>query len=83
MDLRPPRYRTRPMGYDSLSHLLNVAHKNSGGTTLDGATYTYDNAGNRLRSDIVFTTMTRVQIPSGSFLGNSRHKRRYSLAPSC
>ncbi len=25
-----------------------MLHKNSGGTTLDGATYTYDNAGNRL-----------------------------------
>jgi RHS repeat-associated protein len=33
-------------GYDSLSRLLNVMHK--GGTvTLDGAGYTYDNAGNR------------------------------------
>src|SRR5215472_917205 len=32
--------------YDSLSHLLNVLHKN-GSTTLDGAVYTYDNAGNR------------------------------------
>ncbi len=45
---------TRPNGittsyaYDNLSHLLSVLHKNSGGTTLDGATYTYDNAGNRL-----------------------------------
>jgi hypothetical protein len=28
--------------------MLSVLHKNSGGTTLDGATYTYDNAGNRL-----------------------------------
>jgi len=33
-------------GYDSLSHLLNVLHK-SGTVTLDGAGYTYDNAGNR------------------------------------
>jgi RHS repeat-associated protein len=32
--------------YDSLSHLLSVLHKN-GSTTLDGAVYTYDNAGNR------------------------------------
>jgi RHS repeat-associated protein len=34
-------------GYDSLSRLLNVLHK-SGTNTLDGATYSYDNAGNRL-----------------------------------
>jgi RHS repeat-associated protein len=33
-------------GYDSLSRLLNVLHK-AGTTTLDGAGYTYDNAGNR------------------------------------
>src|SRR5260370_343764 len=33
-------------GYDSLSRLLNVLHK-TGTTTLDGATYTSDNAGNR------------------------------------
>jgi len=45
---------TRPNGittsyaYDDLSHLLSVLHKNSGGATLDGASYTYDNAGNRL-----------------------------------
>jgi YD repeat-containing protein len=32
--------------YDSLSRLLNVLHQN-GTTTLDGAGYTYDNAGNR------------------------------------
>jgi len=32
--------------YDSLSHLLSVLHK-AGNTTLDGASYTYDNAGNR------------------------------------
>ena len=44
---------TRPNGintayaYDGLSHLLSVLHKN-GSTVLDGATYTYDNAGNRL-----------------------------------
>jgi len=39
---------TTSYGYDDLSHLLSVLHKNSGNTTLDGATYTYDNAGNRL-----------------------------------
>jgi RHS repeat-associated protein len=33
-------------GYDSLSHLLSVLHQ-SGGSTIDGATYTYDPAGNR------------------------------------
>src|SRR6185312_106229 len=32
-------------GYDSLSRLLNVLHK-AGTVTLDGAGYTYDNAGN-------------------------------------
>jgi YD repeat-containing protein len=43
---------TRPNGvntsysYDSLSRLLSVLHQ-SGSTTLDGATYTLDNAGNR------------------------------------
>jgi len=34
-------------GYDSLSRLLSVIHQ-ANGTTLDGASYTYDNAGNRL-----------------------------------
>ena len=33
-------------GYDPVSRLLSVLHK-LGTTTLDGATYTYDNAGNR------------------------------------
>ncbi len=33
-------------GYDSLSRLLSVLHK-AGTNVLDGATYTYDNAGNR------------------------------------
>src|SRR5712691_4857592 len=43
---------TRPNGlksvyaYDNLSRLLSVLHQ-SGATTLDGATYTVDNAGNR------------------------------------
>jgi RHS repeat-associated protein len=32
--------------YDNLSHLLSVAHA-KGGTTIDGASYTLDNAGNR------------------------------------
>jgi hypothetical protein len=34
-------------GYDPVSRLLSVLHK-LGTTTLDGAVYTYDNAGNRL-----------------------------------
>lgn len=44
---------TRPNGvntsysYDSLSHVLNVLHRN-GGTVIDGASYTYDSAGNRI-----------------------------------
>ena len=43
---------TRPNGvntsysYDSVSHLLSVLHQ-TGSTTLDGASYTYDSAGNR------------------------------------
>jgi YD repeat-containing protein len=43
---------TRPNGintnysYDSLSHLLSVLHQ-AGVNTLDGASYTYDPAGNR------------------------------------
>jgi RHS repeat-associated protein len=43
-------------GYDTLSRLLSVTHA-SGGTTLDGATYTVDNAGNRL---------TRTPQPTGT-----------------
>ena len=44
---------TRPNGvntnyaYDNLSRLLSVLHQ-AGSTTLDGAGYTYDNAGNRV-----------------------------------
>src|SRR5216684_4602623 len=35
-------------GYDAISHLLNATHKvASTGTVIDGAAYTYDNAGNR------------------------------------
>src|SRR5258707_3445071 len=33
--------------YDSVSRLLSVLHQ-TGTTTLDGATYTYENAGNRI-----------------------------------
>jgi RHS repeat-associated protein len=45
---------TRPNGvntnynYDGLSRLLSVLHQVGTSTPLDGATYTYDNAGNRL-----------------------------------
>jgi YD repeat-containing protein len=42
--------------YDNLSRLLSVTHTLSG-TTLDGATYTIDNAGNRL---------TRTPQPNGT-----------------
>jgi RHS repeat-associated protein len=42
--------------YDTLSRLLGVTHAKSG-TTLDGASYTVDNAGNRL---------TRTPLPSGT-----------------
>jgi len=42
--------------YDTLSRLLSATHA-KGGTTLDGATYTVDNAGNRL---------TRTPQPTGA-----------------
>src|SRR6266436_2410969 len=38
---------TQPSSYDPLSRLLSVLHKKNN-TQLDGTTYTYDNAGNRL-----------------------------------
>src|SRR5262249_29869228 len=38
---------TTNYGYDSMSRLLSVLHQ-LGATTLDGASYTYDAAGNRL-----------------------------------
>jgi RHS repeat-associated protein len=44
--LNRPNGVNTTFGYNSLSRLLNVLHK-SGTTTLDGAGYTYDNAGNR------------------------------------
>jgi RHS repeat-associated protein len=44
-------------GYDSLSRLLNVLHQN-GTTTLDGATYTYDNAGNRTAKTNLLNNIT-------------------------
>jgi RHS repeat-associated protein len=54
---------TRPNGvntnysYDNLSHLLSVLHQ-AGGTTLDGATYTYDAAGNRLSKNDLYANVT-------------------------
>ncbi len=54
---------TRPNGvntnyaYDSLSRLLSVLHQ-VGSTTLDGASYTYDNAGNRTSKTDVATSVT-------------------------
>lgn len=43
--------------YDNLSRLLSVLHQTSGSTTLDGAAYTVDNAGNRT---------SRTSQPSGT-----------------
>jgi RHS repeat-associated protein len=43
--------------YDDLSHLLSVLHKN-GSTTLDGASYTYDNAGNRTAKTDQYASVT-------------------------
>jgi RHS repeat-associated protein len=54
---------TRPNGvatnytYDNLSHLLSVLHQLSG-STIDGATYTVDNAGNRTSKTDNHTGMT-------------------------
>jgi RHS repeat-associated protein len=44
--LNRPNAVSTTYGYDSLSRLLSVLHQ-SGGATADGASYTYDNAGNR------------------------------------
>jgi len=54
---------TRPNGlksvyaYDNLSRLLSVLHQ-SGSTTLDGATYTVDNAGNRTAKTDQYANVT-------------------------
>jgi RHS repeat-associated protein len=54
---------TRPNGlksvyaYDNLSRLLSVLHQ-SGSTTLDGATYTVDNAGNRTAKTDLYANVT-------------------------
>ncbi len=44
-------------GYDTLSHLLSVVHQASG-ATLDGATYTYDLAGNRTSKTDLYANVT-------------------------
>jgi RHS repeat-associated protein len=44
-------------GYDNLSHLLSVTHA-KGGVTLDGATYTLDNAGNRNSKNDLYAGVT-------------------------
>lgn len=54
--LTRPNNVTTTYGYDPVSRLLSVLHK-LGTTTLDGATYTVDNAGNRL---------SRTPQPSGT-----------------
>lgn len=54
---------TRPNGvntnysYDNLSRLLSVLHQN-GGTTLDGASYTVDNVGNRTAKTDLLASVT-------------------------
>jgi hypothetical protein len=40
-------HRLNHARYDNLSRLLSVLHKQNGTTVIDGASYTYDNAGNR------------------------------------
>ena len=54
--LTRPNSLNTAYSYDNLSRLLSVTHAKSG-TTLDGATYTVDNAGNRL---------TRTPQPTGT-----------------
>jgi YD repeat-containing protein len=54
---------TRPNGvttnytYDNLSRLLSVLHQLSG-STIDGATYTVDNAGNRTAKTDDYSSVT-------------------------
>jgi RHS repeat-associated protein len=45
--LNRPNSVNTSYGYNSLSRLLNVLHQ-TGTTTIDGASYSYDNAGNRI-----------------------------------
>lgn len=58
--------------YDNLSHLLSVTHAKSG-TTLDGASYTLDNVGNRT---------SRTPQPSGT-ASNYTYDHTYELTVTC
>ncbi len=52
-----PNSITTNYSYDNLSRLLSVLHQ-SGSTTLDGATYTVDNAGNRTAKTDQYANVT-------------------------
>jgi RHS repeat-associated protein len=62
-DLSRRTLLTRPNGvntsysYDNLSRLMSVVHQ-QGTTNVDGATYTYDNAGNRLSKQNLLNNVT-------------------------
>lgn len=56
--LTRPNNVSTTYGYDAVSRLLSVLHKDAGGTVLDGATYTYDSAGNRLTRTDQHTSTT-------------------------
>ena len=55
--LTRPNSITTNYSYDNLSRLLSVLHKN-GSTTLDGASYTVDNAGNRTAKTDQYASVT-------------------------
>ncbi len=55
--LTRPNTVTTSYGYDTLSRLLSVTHA-KGGVTLDGATYTVDNAGNRTAKSDLYAGVT-------------------------
>lgn len=84
---------TRPNGintnytYDALSHLLSVLHQ-LGNTTLDGATYTYDAAGNRTSKtdlyavagvDDLHRLLTEVRVGSSCSLTVLRYTEKLGL----
>lgn len=52
-----PNYVTTSYNYDSLSRLLSVLHQ-AGGSTLDGANYSLDNAGNRTAKTDLLANVT-------------------------
>ena len=54
-------------GYTPQSWLNSVLHKNSGGTVLDGATYTLDNAGNRKTRTDKRTNVTLTYTPDNIY----------------